>query len=231
MKNKIIYQLVNVEKNQEALKQMPHRIIGEDLAVVFAVLMEKDDTGIMTMKISRDFLRPWEMSEEELWILANKNTPMLLPVEMENLSDLLIALFKTSMEKNGVTFKQEAWDKLLETHREQMNKTEGIKLQMYVLTNKYKLWGAAAFLYPGVLKAAAKQFGKDLIILPSSVHEVIIIPQENMPKSRDLAEMVKEINQKDVLPEEVLSDSVYWYCRKNDRFCRVADGCSGRETA
>ena len=99
---------------------------------------------------------------------------------MESLADLFIALFKTSMEKNGVTLKQEAWDKLLEEHREHMNETKGIELQMYVLTNKYKLWGAAAFLYPGVLKATAKRFGKDLIILPSSVHEVILIPQDNL---------------------------------------------------
>ncbi len=223
VKNKIIYQLVNLEKNQEALKHMPHRIIGEDLAAVFAVLTEKDDTGIMTVKISRDFLRQWEMSEEELWTLANKNTPMLLPVVMENLADLLIVLFKTQLEKSGVTLKQEAWDKLLSIHQKQMEEKESTKLQMYVLTNKYKTWGAAAFLYPGVLKTAAEQFGKDLIILPSSVHEVILIPQENMPKSRDLSEMVKEINQKDVLTEEVLSDSVYWYCRKDDRFCRMAD--------
>lgn len=222
VKNKIIYQLVNLEKNQEALKHMPYRIIGEDLAAVFAVLMEKNDTGIMTVKISRDFLRQWEMSEEELWRLANKNTSMLLPVVMENLSDLLIALFKTQLEASGVTLKQEAWDKLLNIHQKQMKEKESIKSQMYVLTNTYKTWGAAAFLYPGVLKTAAEQFGRDLIILPSSVHEVIIIPQDNITEFRDLSEMVKNINEHDVLLEEVLSDSVYRYCWKDDTFCRAA---------
>ena len=162
-----------------------------------------------------------ELSEEELWILANKNTPKLLPVEMESLSDLLIALFKTSIEKNGVTLKQEAWDKLQEAQREQIHETKGIESQMYVLTNKYKLWGAAAFLYPGVLKATAKRFGKDLIILPSSVHEIILIPQDDLEEFGDLSEIVKNINDHDVLPEEVLSDSVYRYCCEDDTFCRV----------
>lgn len=222
VKNKIIYQVVNLKKNQESLKNVPYRVIGEDLAAVFVVLVEKDDTGIMTVKINQDFLTYWELSEEELWTLASKNTPRLLPVEMENLSDLLIALFKTSMEKNGVTLNQEAWNKLQEAHKEQINEMKGIESQMYVLTNKYKLWGAAAFLYPGVLKATAKRFGKDLIILPSSVHEVILIPQDNMPEFGDLAEIVKNINDYDVLPEEVLSDSVYRYCWKDDTFCRAA---------
>ena len=221
VKNKIIYQVVNLKKNQESLKNVPYRVIGEDLAAVFVVLVEKDNTGIMTVKINQDFLTYWELSEEELWILANKNTPKLLPVEMESLSDLLIALFRTSIEKNGVILKPEAWDKLQEAHKEQINEMNGIESQMYVLTNKYKLWGAAAFLYPGVLKAAAKRFGKNLIILPSSVHETILIPQDNMPEFGDLAEMVKNINDHDVLPEEVLSDSVYRYCCEDDTFCRV----------
>ncbi len=227
VKNKIIYQLVNLKKNQEALKNMPYRVIGEDLAAIFMVLLEKDDTGIMTVKINQDFLKHWELSEEELWTLANKNTPILLPVDMESLSDLLIALFKTSMEKNGVTLKQETWDKLLEEHREQMNGTKGIESQMYVLTNKYKLWGAAAFLYPGVLKATAKRFGKNLIILPSSVHEIILIPQDDLEEFGDLSEIVKNINDHDVLPEEVLSDSVYRYCCEDDTFCRVAGNNEG----
>ena len=98
---------------------------------------------------------------------------------------------------------------------------------MYVLTNKYKLWGATAFLYPGVLKAAAKRFGKDLIILPSSVHEVILIPQDNLEEFGDLSEIVKNINDHDVLPEEVLSDSVYRYCCEDDTFCRVAGNNEG----
>lgn len=154
--------------------------------------------------------------------MANKNTPMLLPVVMENLSDLLIVLFKTQLEKSGVTLKQEAWDKLLNIHQKQMKEKESIKSQMYVLTNTYKTWGATACLYSGVLKTAAEQFGKDLIILPSSVHEVIIIPQDNITEFRDLSEMVKNINEHDVLLEEVLSDSVYRYCWKDDTFYRAA---------
>ncbi len=63
------------------MKNVPYRVIGEDLAAVFVVLVEKDNTGIMTVKINQDFLTYWELSEEELWILANKNTPKLLPVE------------------------------------------------------------------------------------------------------------------------------------------------------
>ena len=59
---------------------MLYRVIGEGLAAIFMVLLEKDDTGIMTVKINQDFLKHWELSEEDLWRLPNRfavafNTP------------------------------------------------------------------------------------------------------------------------------------------------------------
>lgn len=219
-KDNMIYQLISLEKNEERLRNMPHRIIGEDLAVVFSVLLEKNNQAMMSAKISHDCLKHWGMKEEELWELADKNTPKLLPVKMERLTDVLIDLLKAQIEESGIELNEEAWNNLLDTHKKQMD--EQVELPMYILSNQYKVWGASTILYPGALKAAAKQLDGDLIVLPSSIHEVILVRKEMMLDYDTMAEMVKEINQKEVLEEEVLSDSVYLYCRKDDSFRRVS---------
>lgn len=225
VKDKIIYQLISLEKNEEKLRNMPHRIIGEDLAVIFSVLLEKNNQAMMSTKISWNFVNHWGIKEEELWELADKNTPKLLPVKMERLTDVLIDLMKAQIEKSGIKLDEEAWNNLLDTHKKQMN--EQVESPMYVLSNQYKIWGASTILYPGVLKAAAKQLDGDLIILPSSIHEVILVRKEMMLDYDTMAEMVKEINQKEVLEEEVLSDSVYLYCRQDDSFRRISGSKTG----
>ena len=84
------------------------------------------------------------------------------------------------------------------------------------------LSGASVILYPDVLRMAAKKLGGDLLVLPSSIHEVILVRHENIGEYDKIAEFVKEINQKEVLSEDVLSDSVYRYEEKNASFCRIA---------
>lgn len=215
IKDRIIYQLINLEKNREILETIPHRVIGKDLAVVFAVLWEKDDAGMMTTKIKWEHVRYWQMEEEELWELANKNTPVLLPVVVESLEDVLMDLLKAQFEESGITFNEGAWDKVLDAHRSRGEQQESIRSKLYVLTNVHKTWGASVILYPEVLKTVSQKLGGDLLILPSSIHEVLFM-RDNLSEYGELAEMVKEINKKEVLPEEVLSDSVYIYTAKEN---------------
>ena len=86
---------------------------------------------------------------------------------------------------------------------------------MYILSNQSGINGAAVLMYPGVLESAAEQIGGDLLILPSSVHEVILLRWDPEIQLKRAAELVKFINQKDVLPEDVLADAVYVYRRDN----------------
>ena len=91
------------------------------------------------------------------------------------------------------------------------------KMPMYVLTNKQKLYGAACMLYPGVLKGFAEKIGRDFYILPSSVHEVILVPADSNTDQEALCEIVTEINRTQVAEEEILADSVYFYNKKLDK--------------
>lgn len=72
-------------------------------------------------------------------------------------------------------------------------------------------------LYEGILKDFAAVLEYDLIILPSSVHEVLLVPYEEDLCMEELKEMVRHINRTEVAKEEVLSDNVYCYSRKTDK--------------
>ena len=89
--------------------------------------------------------------------------------------------------------------------------------RMYVLGNERKLFGAAAMFYDGVLEEFSDKIKKSFFILPSSVHEVILLPDDGIRKAEDLWEMVCEINATQVEPEEVLTNAVYYFsikCKK-----------------
>jgi len=89
---------------------------------------------------------------------------------------------------------------------------------MYMLSNQNKLNGSVCILYQDLLKDFSERLGCDLYILPSSVHEVLILPAQNDTSCQSLSEMVKEINSSQLSREEILSDHVYYYSRKT---CRI----------
>lgn len=223
VKEKMIFQLVSLERNQEMLSHMPYRRIGDDLAVIYALLWKKDCSAMMTVKVNQEHRKFWGMSEEELWELAKVNTPRLFPVEMKSIEDVMCDLLRKQLEAEEIVLDEKVMDELFNPNKWQTDVKENHNLQMYVLSNQYGAWGASAILYPGVLRKAAKKLGGDLLILPSSIHEVLFMRRENIPEYHVLAEVVKEVNKKEVLPEEVLSDSLYLYSGKDDSFCRVVD--------
>lgn len=88
---------------------------------------------------------------------------------------------------------------------------------MYILTNSIRSFGAAVMLYDDIWKQMEHLIGGDFYVLPSSVHELILIPESYGMDRRHLQEMVREINRTEVENEEVLSDNVYYYCGEEER--------------
>lgn len=82
---------------------------------------------------------------------------------------------------------------------------------MYVATNEQCSLGAAVMRYPNFREKVRGMIRGDFYILPSSIHEVILVPESFGLEPERMQEMVKEINQTGVAPEEVLSDSVYYF--------------------
>ena len=93
---------------------------------------------------------------------------------------------------------------------------------MRVLCNAQRVYGATCMIYPGVLGTLAEEAGENLYILPSSVHEILILPESEVEDEQYLRDMIREVNGTQVEPEEILSDNLYFYDRLKNRV-EIAD--------
>lgn len=194
VKGNICFRLINAEKNAELLQEGPHRLYHH-LAIVYYILVSKDDTGIASIKINNQMLEIWQIDENALYKLALNNTPMLLGDEITTLSGLLIELLDETEQPYD--------DFLIEETEESEN--------LLVVSNRCKMSGASVILYDGMLQRIAKRLGGNFYLLPSSIHEMICMPCRDCHDERELVTMVRQINAESVLEEEVLSDNVYCY--------------------
>lgn len=203
VKTRITYKLINTEKNKELLNDIPH-IPFHDLSIVFQCLISGERFGNATILIHNVHLQLWKVNARELYERAMENTPILQGYDVTDM--------------NTVLEEMRAFEEIEDTEYE-----EDIQQQvpMYVLSNKSRVHGAACILYPDILKDFAAVVEKDLYVLPSSIHEVILLPAEGTEDSEQLKAMVHEINESQVEDEEVLSDSVYFYRRRDDAFYQL----------
>lgn len=195
MRSKIVYKMINAEKNETLLKTMPY-IKYLDLAIVFYILFEKNESGTANIPITYDLIRLWGVTIDDVEQNAFQNAPTLLPASLKPMKLVIDELMGTDL-----------------------NKEEPSEEFMYVLSNSIRSFGASCILYDGVLEEIGERFGENYYILPSSIHETIIVPESNSPCRTHLKEMVVEINQTQVDEEEVLSDRIYYYNREKGQLC------------
>ncbi len=194
VKYHIIYKLIHYEQNLELLEDVPHfRFL--DLAVVFCCFLPNTPNGNATILIHNHHLDFWGVTADLLYELAIKNTPILLPYELKSMGEVLKSMCQ---EFPAVSCDPDVLSDLP---------------MMYVLSNKIKLYGASAILYPDVLSDFAKSQNSDLYILPSSIHEVLLIPKDEHTNVSDLNQIIQEVNASQVLEEEILSNHVYFFER------------------
>lgn len=219
-KQNIAYKLVNYEKNREFLKDVPHRKYL-DFAIVYYYLVDKKEFSNASILIHNKHMEHWGVDEKELYAVAKKNTPRLLPVSFCGMMEVLDEL---------VMSEPDFLNRILEERR--MEEEDELKMLleifirkdetgMYVLSNKTRLFGAVVMLYEEVMESCAKQLDADLYILPSSVHEVILLADEGQIDKDKLEKMVREVNATQVGPEEFLSDFVYYFSRKAGKITRL----------
>ena len=216
-KERLAFKLIHAEKNKELLKDVPHRLFHNLAIVFYYVVKEPPFYGKASILVRDSYKKRWGISTDELMELALKNTPALLPGVINDMEEVMREIIAENIKND---LKEESFfdEKLLEELISQMSeKPEKKKIPMYVLTNKQKLYGAACMLYPGVLKNFAEKMKQDFYILPSSVHEVILVPANAGTDQQSLREIVTDINRTQVAADEVLADSVYFYSRSRDK--------------
>lgn len=210
MKPYIIYRLVSYERNKKLLSKTPH-IKYLDLAVTFHCLVRNDEEGIGTIRITNDHINMWKTSINELSSYANKNTCNLFPFTLRSMDEVIKGILQGEFMNN----QEEDLPEDLYTHF--LENTENVnRNKMYILSNQKGINGASCLLYEDVLRKFANQINSDLYILPSSIHEIILIPYQKDMKKVTLTEMVKDVNRTQVAPDEILSDQVYYYSREQN---------------
>lgn len=199
VRDRICYSLVDKARNSELLEDIPY-IEFLDLAICFYYSYHRDKVGDGRVLIHNSHMELWDTCTAELFGLAKRNTKRLFPWVCRPLTETLKGLAGTDGKAvgEGGPFLQE--------------------VPLKVLSNKKRSQGAVCLLYPGVLDDLAQKEGHDLYIIPSSVHEVVLLPATGRePDAAALKEMIKEVNRTQVPPEEVLSDSLYRYDARNGR--------------
>lgn len=190
VKDKLFVKVYPKKGNEYLLIQAPHKEI-EDLVLFPYVLLDKSLTGeIVSAVVTNDILKAYDLDENVLIDLALLNSVGLFPAVVEDINTIMAQLM-------GIPASE-------------LNTPEDVSDQI-VVTNTDNAFGASALFYSGVMEELARRHNGNYFILPSSIHEIITVPDDGKITYEELKEMVTEINHAQVSPEERLSDEVYYY--------------------
>lgn len=214
IKSCIIYRLINYNKNKKLLADIPHtRFL--DLAVTFHCLVKSCEDGIGTIRITNQHLMLWKVTVEDLIHHAKINTPNLFPPVVQSMRKVIEKLMKEELDTyyEEPFHREDGLDIINNYKDENFNLEFNSEDNMLVISNQRNINGASCMIYTDLLKDIAEQLNADLYILPSSIHELIIVKNDHTYDKKILKEMVKDVNLTQVPLEDVLSDNVYFYSR------------------
>lgn len=193
-KKRMVCRLINSEKNRKLLEEVPHhRFLN--LAIVYYYLLESCEIGEAAILVRQDHLKMWKMDAETLHRMAVENTRRLLPCDFLSMTQMMQAVVPSDLCPE--------------------------EIPLYILSNKEKYFGAVWMTDADVLEKIGEELRGDYYVLPSSVHECMIVPASMDTDEKELQDMVREINETQVEPEEVLGDTVYRYDRRHKTLMAV----------
>ena len=191
IKGKLVPRLINAEMNSELLEARPHKLVA-DLAVTYCALLDQSFDGTASVAVTNELVKMWSTSVEELHEIAVANLAELLPSTFKGMTEVMSEMMGMSteeMEMMGMSTDEE---------------------QMYVLSNSIKVNGASALLDTKMMEEIIEKVG-DFYILPSSIHETLVVPVKSGMDVESLEAMVREVNSTQLQPDEILSNRVYSY--------------------
>ena len=193
VKDTVVYKIINTEKNQKLLEQVPHEKFHEFSKVYYISLLE----GHGSMLIYKGHCNTWGITEEELKYTAEKNTPKNLPPSLKLMSETMLEMIEKDKD-----------DEIKEIMEEDF--------PLYVLSNENRQMGAAVACYQNCLKDVAEKLQSDFYMIPSSIHEMTILPVSLEGDVEYLKILLKTINEMVISREEMLGNNIYLYKREED---------------
>ena len=197
VRGNVYAKLINAEQNEELLEKIPHRNFMDLAVVYYAVARDHAQKDIGTILIYTGHMEMWGQEEENLYQTAMMNMRTDGEADLVSIENIIRCVIPNEDISLG-----------LGGHRRDIS--------MYILTNSRKRFGAAEILDKKTLRMIADEVGDGFIVLPSSVHETIILPPKDEKEYGMLKGMVREVNDTQVDIEERLSYHVYMYSRDEE---------------
>ena len=205
MKSKLAMEVVSADRNAEMLENVPHEQM-EDMAVVYRLILGQDSEGRSSVLVTNDLMEQFGVTHEQLHDDAMISAPEIRPSEIRGMSVVM-----TEMMGPGMIPEIDPADE-----------------QMFVAGVSDNIHGAGVIAYPNFFEDAAEKLGGDFYVLPSSIHEVLLVRDNGEMTAKDLEAIVREVNATQVAPEEQLTDHVYHYDSKEHVF-EMADKFEERQ--
>ena len=192
-RDRITFRLISSEWNEQYLSHLPH-VDFLNLAIIFTVIYRITEEGVESVRITDEILERWGVGVKELMSLAIRNTPEIFPPRCQSIVDVLEEFMDCRIEQDP------------------------LDVPMLLLSNEQSVYGATTILYEDSVVRIGEELQEDFYIIPSSIHEVLILPEHCVSEADELNSMITQINRDHVIPEDVLSDRVYFYKRNEKRF-------------
>ncbi len=194
MKPKLFVEVVGAERNAEMLEKIPHVQI-EDMAMVYRVQVAVKDGEFASALVSNQMMETMGVTADQLHQDALDNSVEMRPAKVQSLSEVIATLTDMPVEM-----------------------IEGSAPPLLVVSTEDKIKGASAMFYPDIMDKLSKEVGGDFFVLPSSIHEALVMPDNGEMSADELKAMVTSINGDVVDPADVLTDQVYHFDAKERIF-------------
>lgn len=187
-KNLLCFEVVGTEQNADMLANIPHTDM-ENMSMVYRLQLDSNAQGTSTILITNAMMEQYGITKDQLHADAMENAPEIRPASFKTMAEVMAEMMGMPIEMMP----------------------QDMAPPMYVATNEDKVQGAAVMFYRDFMDQAAKELGGDVFVLPSSVHEILILPDDGNMSVDELRDMVTTINATEVSAQDRLTDSVYHY--------------------
>jgi hypothetical protein len=177
-------QMVPTEGNEDMLSGVPHKTV-EDMSVVYRIEVDEGEDSVASALVTNGMLDMFGVTPERLHEDAVASQSNSRPATLRNLSEVMRDISGGTVDVPDSAL----WVASVEDGR----------------------FGAACVQFPEFLDQAADKLGGDFFALPSSVHEMIFVPDDGSFSRAELERIVRNVNETEVAPPDYLSNNVYHY--------------------
>ena len=196
MKEKLSMEVVSAERNADLLEKVPHKNM-EDMAVVYRFVLDTDSEGRGSILVTNQLMDNYGITAEQLHADALQYAPVMRPAVIQTMAETLLEMMGPEAKDMIPVLPDDP---------------------LFVATVPDKIQGAGVLAYQDFMEQAAERVGGDFFILPSSIHEILLVRDDGTFDINHLEDMVKQVNETEVAPEDLLTDSVYHYDSKEKIF-------------